>query len=113
MASTRSTQDTQRASSPDSPRDALVALGRRAAAMQIAGCAAAATSFAGWAHAVDRYAQVVGDELTRRVDGETDSAELVARLSTATSSHLHELSGVPRTAIDQFDARLARAPITT
>jgi hypothetical protein len=116
MASTRSTQRTQRrqpASSVDSPRDALVALVRRGARMQIAGCAAAVTSFAGWAHAVDRFAQVAGDELLRRVDGETDSAELVASLSRAASSHLRELSALPRAATDHFDARLARVPIDT
>jgi hypothetical protein len=81
--------------------------------MQIAGVAAVATSLAGWAHAVDRFAQVVGDELLRRVDGETDSAELVACLSRATSSHLRELSTLPRAATDQFDARLARVPNNT
>ncbi len=81
--------------------------------MQIAGCAAAAASFAGWAHAVDRFAQAVGDELLRRVDGESDSAELLARLSRATSSHLHELSGLPRTATDHFDTRFARVPNDT
>jgi hypothetical protein len=81
--------------------------------MQIAGCAAAAMSFAGWAQAVDRLAQTVGDELLRRVDGETDSAELVVGLSRATSSHLRELSTLPRTATDHFDARLARVPNDT
>ena len=78
--------------------------------MQIAGCAAVAMSFAGWAQAVDRFAQVVGDELLRRIDGDSDSAELVARLSGATKSHLRELSGLPRAATDHFDARLARVP---
>jgi hypothetical protein len=110
MASTRSTQRTQRrqpARSADAPRDALAALTRRAARMQIAGFAAAAMSFAGWAQAVDRLAQTVGDELLRRVEGETDSAELVVRLSRATSSHLHEVSTLPRTAADHFQARLA------
>jgi hypothetical protein len=65
-------------------------------------------SFAGWARAVDRLAQALGDELLRRVDGETDSAELVAGLSRATSSHLRELSVLPRAAVDHFDARLVR-----
>jgi hypothetical protein len=110
MASTRSTQRTPRrqpSTSADAPRDALAALARRAARMQIAGGAAAVMSFAGWAQAVDRLAQTVGDELLRRVDGESDSAELVVRLSKATSSHLHELSTLPRTAADHFHARLA------
>ncbi len=78
--------------------------------MQIAGCAAAAKSFARWAHALDRFAEAVGDELLRRVDGETDSAELVVCLSRATGSHLRELSAPPGTAPDLFDARLARVP---
>jgi hypothetical protein len=81
--------------------------------MQIAGCAAAATSIAVWAQAVDRFVQVVGDELLRRVDGDTDSAELVARLTRAVSSHLGDLSTLPRTATDHFDARLARVPKNT
>jgi hypothetical protein len=113
MATTRTAQRTQRRQPADSPRDAFASLARRAARMQIAGCAAAATSLAGWAQAVDRFAQTVGDELLRRVDGETDSAELVARLSRATSSHLRELGALPRTATDHFDARLARVPTDT
>ena len=64
---------------------------------------------AGWAQAADRYAQTVGKELLRRVDGESDSPELVARLTAATSSHLRELATLPRMATDHFDARLARA----
>ena len=116
MASTRSTQRTQlrqTASSAESPRDAFAALARRAARLQIAGCTAVATSLAGWALAVDRFAQVVGDELLRRVEGETDSAELAVNLSRAASSHLRELSTLPRTAADHFDARVARVPNDT
>ena len=111
MASTRSTQRTQlrQTTSPtESPRDALAALARRAARLQIAGCTAVAMSFAGWALAVDRFAQVFGDELLRRIAGETDSAELAVGLSRAASSHLRELSRLPRTAADHFDARVAR-----
>jgi hypothetical protein len=116
MASTRSTQRTPRrrpATSTDSPKDEVVALARRAAQMQIAVCAAAAMSFAGWARAVDRLAQVVSDELLRRVDGETDSAELAVRVSRATSSHLRELSALPRAATDHFEARMARVSTNT
>jgi hypothetical protein len=111
MASTRSTTRTQRtqpATQADSPRDAFTALARRVAHVQIAVCAAAAKSFAGWAQAADLLAQHVGDELLRRVDGETDSAELVASLARHTGSHLRDLSALPRTATDHFDARLAR-----
>ena len=116
MATTRSTQRTQRrqpASSVESARDALPALAHRAARMQIAGFAAVATSLTDWAQAAGRFAQFVGDELLRCVDGEADSAELLARLSRATSSHLRELSAVPRAATDHFDARLARVSTDT
>lgn len=116
MSSTHSIQRTPRrqpTTPADSPRDAVVALARLAARMQIAGCAAAAMSFAGWAQAVDRFVQVVGDELQRPADGETDSAELVVRVSRATSSHLRELSGLPRAATDHFEARVARVSTNT
>jgi hypothetical protein len=116
MASTRSTnrqRRTRRRPPTETPKSALTELARRSARIEIAACAAAATTLAGWAQAVDRLAQAVGDELLRRVDGETDSPELVAHLMAATSLHLRELSSLPRTATDQFDVRLASAPIGT
>jgi len=112
MASTQRTPlERPAANSADSPREAFLALTRGAARMQIAACSAAARSLAGWAQAADRLAQTVGEELLRRVDGESDSAELVAGITRATSAHLRELSVLPRTATDHFDARLARVPI--
>lgn len=79
--------------------------------MQIAACSAAAKSVAAWALAADRLTQSVADELVRRVDGETDSAEVAAHLTKAITAHLHELSLVPRAAADNFDARFVRVPI--
>jgi hypothetical protein len=115
MASTRSSTTRQRRAAREAPNEtpkaALAALVNRGAHIQIAAGAAAAKAVAGWAQAADRYAQTVGDELIRRVDGESDSPELVARLTAATSSHLRELAALPRTASDHFDARLGRAPI--
>lgn len=114
MASTRSTTTRQRRApreaSTETPKAALTTLARRGARIQIAACTAAAKTLTGWAQAVDRLAQSVGDELLRRVDGESDSPELFVRLTTATSSHLGELATLPRTATDHFDARLARMP---
>jgi hypothetical protein len=115
MASTRSTtpqrrRRAQHETPAETPKSALTELARRSARIEIAACAAAAKTLADWAQAIDRFAQTVGDELLRRVDGETDSPELVARLMAATSSHLHELSSLPRSATDQFDVRLASAP---
>jgi len=114
MASTRSTPTTGRAAAPapaDTPKHALVALVRHGARIQIAACTAAVRTLTEWAQTTDRLAQAVGDELLRRVDGETDSAELVARITTASSTHLRELTALPRAAADHFDTRLARESI--
>lgn len=108
MASTRSST-TRREASTEAPKASLTTLALRGARIEIAACTAAARVVACWAQAADRYAQTVGEELFRRVDGDSDSPELAARLTAATSSHLRELATLPRTATDHFDARLARA----
>ena len=109
MASTRSST-TSRAPG-QTPRDALVAVARDGARIQIAALTAAGKAVAGWAHAADRFAQAVGDELLRRVDGETDSGELIVRVASATNVHLRELTALPSAAADHFDTRLSRASI--
>ena len=118
MASTRSTAPQRRTTRTNSAttsattsRQALAALTRRAARMQIAAGTAAARALLTWAQAAEHYTQAVGDELLRRVDGETNSTELVVRVSAATGAHLRELSALPRTAADHFDARLGRTSI--
>ena len=114
MASTRSTTARRGAgpgASTATPKTALTALARRTVRMQVAACTAAAETLAGWALAADRFAQSVAEELLRRADGETDSPELIARLTAATDAHLCDLATLPRTAADHFDARLARASI--
>jgi hypothetical protein len=114
MASTRSTTarpGAARAASTDTPKAALTALARRTMRIQVAAGTAAAKTLTGWTQAADRFAQTVGDGLLRRVDGESYSPELIARLTAATNSHLRELARLPRTAPHHFDASLARAPI--
>jgi hypothetical protein len=114
MASTRSkttTRRTPRSTRARTPKQACLALLRHGARIQIAAAAAATKTFTDWAQMADRFAQAVGDELLRRVNGETDSAELVARITTASSTHLRELTALPRSAADHFDMRLARLPI--
>ena len=103
MASTRTTP-----TSAETPRRALVSLARHTARIQIAALATAGNAIAGWAHAVDRLAQTVGDELLRRVDGEVDSGELIARVASATNVHLRELTALPSAATDHFNSRLSR-----
>jgi hypothetical protein len=96
---------------PETPRDALAAVARHTARIQIAAFSAAGNALVGWARAADRLAQSVGDELLRRVDGEGDSRESVVRVASATNAHLRELTELPRAAANHFDARLGRAPI--
>ena len=111
MASTRSDAATPAAGSPmpaDTPKQALLALVRHGARVQLAACTAATKAFTEWAQTADRYAQAVADELLDRVNGETDSAELVARIGTASSVHLRELTALPRAAANHFDTRLGR-----
>jgi hypothetical protein len=113
MATNRSNTKTRSAAassaSAETPRDALVAVARHTAHIQIAAIGAAGKAIAGWAYAADRLAQAVGDELLRRIDGETDSRELIVRVASATNVHLHELTSLPSTATDHFDTRLERA----
>jgi hypothetical protein len=121
MVSTRSTPK-QRASKPrpaahsastEAPRDALVAVVRHAARIQIAAATAVGTALAGWARAADRLAQAVGNEVLRRVDGEADTDQLVVNVASATSVHLRELTAVPTAAVDRFNKRLERDRSTT
>ena len=114
MASTRTStkqRRAQREASTQTPKAALTTLARRGACIEIAAFTAAAAALTVWAQATDRLAQTVGDELLRRIEGDSDSPELVARVSAATSSHLRELAALPRAAADHFDARLGRAAI--
>jgi hypothetical protein len=114
MASTRSTATTRSAAqraSAETPKSALVGLTRHTARIQIAALTAAGNAVAGWAHAADRLAQAVGDELLRRVDGEVDTGELIARVASATNVHLRELATLPSAAADHFNARLSRVSI--
>lgn len=114
MASTRSSASTIPASpraQADTPKQAFLALVRHGARLQIAAGTAAARTFTEWAQTADRLAQTIGDELLRRVNGETDSAELLARLTTASSTHLRELTALRAAAANHFDTRLARVPI--
>jgi len=97
--------------STETPTDALVAVVRHTAHIQIAALGAAGNALAGWASAADRFAQAVADELLRRVDGEGDSRESIVRVAAATNAHLHELTALPSAAADHFDMRISRASI--
>jgi hypothetical protein len=110
MASNRATatRSVSKRASAETPKDALVALARHTARIQIAALTATGTAIAGWAQAANRLAQAVGDELLRRVDCETDSGELIVRVASATNVHLRELTTLPSAAADHFNTRLSR-----
>jgi hypothetical protein len=108
MASNRSTA---KAASAETSKSALIGVARHAARIQIAALTATGNAVAGWAHAADRLAQAVGDELLRRVDGEVETGELIARVASATNVHLRELTALPSAAADHFNARLSRVSI--
>ena len=115
MASNRSTLESRpTAAQPGSgqtPREALAAVARQGARVQIAALSAAEQGFAAWAQAAGRLAQAVGDEVLRRVDGETDSRQLIVGVAAAAPVHLHDLAALPSAAANHFDARLARVSI--
>jgi hypothetical protein len=114
MASNRLTPNASSATDrveTETPKDALMAVARHTARIQIAALGAAGNALAGWARAADGLAQAVGNELLRRVDGECDSRESIVRVAAATDAHLRELTELPRAAATHFDARLGRASV--
>jgi hypothetical protein len=114
MASTRSNLKSRSAAQPapeETARHALAAVARDGARIQIAALGAAGKAVAVWTQAADRLTEAVGDELLRRVEGETDSRELIVRVISATDVHLRELAALPSAATDHFDALLSHASI--
>jgi hypothetical protein len=81
-----------------------------AARIQLASLTAASKFFVGWAQASDRYAQAISNELLDGLHGQTGSSELVGRLATVSSRHLHEITTLPNHAVDHFNAELAKTP---
>ena len=116
MASNRSNLKSRSATQPgagETPRDALAAVARHGVRIQIAALGATGKAIAEWAHAANRLAQAIGDELLRRVDGETDSRELIVGVASATNAHLRELTALPSAAASHFETRLARESLDT
>jgi hypothetical protein len=114
MASTRSTSKkcrNSRSAASDTPQQALVALALYAARVQIALATTVAMTVTDWTETTDHFAQAVGDELLRRLNRESGSAELSARITAAAGAHLRDLTALPRMGVDHFEARLARVPI--
>jgi hypothetical protein len=116
MASNRSNISSRSATESaagETPSNALAAVARHGMHIQIAALGAAGKAIVGWAHAADRFASAVGDELLRRVDGETDSRALIVGVATATNGHLRELTALPGAAANHFETRLACESLDT
>jgi hypothetical protein len=111
MASNRSRSTSRPAAqavSKETTKGALTAVARHTARIQVAALGAAGNAVAGWASSAEKFAQSVGDELLRLVDGECDSRELIVHVASATNVHLRELTTLPSAATDHFNTRLAR-----
>jgi hypothetical protein len=113
MASTRSRRTSTSAAKPaTTPSAALTTVAREGARIQLAAISAAGGAFSAWAGATDRLAHTVGKQVLSRVDGETDSRQLIVGVAAATTAHLDELASLPRAAANRFDERLSRASTT-
>jgi hypothetical protein len=90
------------------PRELLL----QAVRIQLASITAVSKLAATWSQAADRYMQAVGNELLRTLRGELTRGDLIGGLATASSTHLHDVSGLPSVAVRHFNRQLAE-PVGT
>ena len=114
MATTTPAQRKQSAAEANGARqethtDAVRELITHGARIQLASITATSKFFAGWAQSADRYVQAISAELLGRVQGETASSELVGRLATVSNQHLHDVTALPKAAVNHFNKELAQA----
>jgi len=95
----------KQATQAETTRDVVLHIAR----IQLASLTAASKFFSGWAQSADRYVQAVSGELRARMQGETESSELGARLAAVSTEHLHELTALPNAAVRRFNKELAAA----
>jgi hypothetical protein len=74
-----------------------------AARLQLAGLSSITKFWSGWADAADKYAQALGDELTKIDEGSTKSKEIVGRLADLSREYLRNISKLPGAAVEQFN----------
>lgn len=83
-------------------RDILV----EAARTQLAAVTAATTFWAGWAEMARTYAQNVSDELAKLDQEDGDAGDLLGRISDLTREYLRNLTELPTTSVQHFNAQL-------
>jgi hypothetical protein len=109
MASTRSNRTLSSAAQPAvTPSEAVTTIVRESARIQLAAFSAVGKGLADWAGATERLTHALGDELLRRLDGESDSRELIVAAATATTAHLYDLAALACAVATHFDVRLSR-----
>jgi hypothetical protein len=88
----------------DAVRELLV----HATRVQLATLTSVSKFFVGLTQAADHYAQAVSDELLSRAHGETAPHELLGRLATVSSRHLHEVTALPTDVVNHFNSELTK-----
>ena len=86
----------------DAVRDILV----EAARTQLAAVTAATTFWAGWAEMADSYAKSVSDELARLEREDGDAGDLLGRITDLTREYVRNLTELPTTSVQHFNAQL-------
>lgn len=88
--------------SGDAVRDILV----EAARTQLAAVTAATTFWAGWAEMADSYAKSVSDELAKLEREDGDAGDLLGRITDLTREYVRNLTELPTTSVQHFNAQL-------
>ena len=86
----------------DAVRDILV----EAARTQLAAVTAATTFWAGWAEMADSYAKSVSDELAKLEREDGDAGDLLGRITDLTREYVRNLTELPTTSVQHFNAQL-------
>lgn len=88
--------------SGDAVREILV----EAARTQLAAVTAATTFWAGWAEVADSYAKSVSDELAKLEREDGDAGDLLGRITDLTREYVRNLTELPTTSVQHFNAQL-------
>lgn len=100
--------DTMASETSSTQSDDIQKLIIEAARTQLAAISAATKFWAGWAQSADKYAQSLSDELARISEGNTDSKEVVGRLTDLTREYLRNLSELPNLTARQFSGEIEK-----
>jgi hypothetical protein len=95
-----------KSSAPEQNDGAVREILVEAARTQLAAVTAATTFWAGWADVAHRYAQNVSDELAKLEADDGDAGDLLGRITDLTREYLRELTDLPTTSVQHFNAQL-------